>query len=63
MEQIDYLTARELQILDLIRLGNTSLDISKTLHITKNTVDTHRRNILKKTKSKSVFLLINSLNE
>ena len=42
------LTAQELRIADLIRMGNTSKDISNLLNISTNTVDTHRRNIRKK---------------
>lgn len=63
MERLPQLTNREQEILSFIKEGNTSLDIAEQLNITKNTVDTHRRNILKKTNSKSVFLLINSLNK
>ena len=63
MDKLKELTPREIEILNGIREGKTSLDIASALHITKNTVDTHRRNILKKTNSKSVFLLINSLNK
>lgn len=63
MDKLKDLTPRELEILQFIKEGKTSLDIANALHITKNTVDTHRRNILKKTNSKSVFLLINSLNK
>jgi DNA-binding CsgD family transcriptional regulator len=42
------LTAQEIRIAELIRLGNTSKDISNILNISPNTVDTHRRNIRKK---------------
>lgn len=39
---------RERDIIRLLLLKNTSLEISKKLYISKHTVDTHRRNILKK---------------
>jgi two-component system nitrate/nitrite response regulator NarL len=42
------LSAREKEILRLIGEGMTSLEIAETLFISKNTVDTHRKNILKK---------------
>lgn len=42
------LTKRERQILKLIGEGKTSEQISKTLKISKFTVDTHRKNIHKK---------------
>uniref|UniRef100_UPI00404B55F2 response regulator n=1 Tax=Flavobacterium sp. TaxID=239 RepID=UPI00404B55F2 len=39
---------REREIIRLIGVGHTSLEISNLLSISKNTVDTHRKNILKK---------------
>ena len=39
---------RERDIIRLLLLKNTSNEISEKLHISKHTVDTHRRNILKK---------------
>jgi two-component system nitrate/nitrite response regulator NarL len=42
------LSKREKQILQLIGVGNTSVEISEILSIGKSTVDTHRKNILKK---------------
>lgn len=43
------LSAREVQILRLLARGFSSRDIGEMLRITKNTVDTHRRNMLRKT--------------
>jgi two-component system nitrate/nitrite response regulator NarL len=42
------LSAREKEILRLIGEGKTSIEIANNLFISKNTVDTHRKNILKK---------------
>lgn len=42
------LSSREKEILRLIGEGKTSLEIADTLFIGKSTVDTHRKNILKK---------------
>ncbi|CAM4015004.1 response regulator transcription factor [Flavobacterium antarcticum] len=42
------LSKRELEILRLIGEGNSSVEISELLFIGKATVDTHRKNILKK---------------
>lgn len=42
------LGAREREILQLIAEGYTSGEIAGQLHISTNTVDTHRRNIMKK---------------
>lgn len=52
------LTEREKEILRLISMGFNSQKIGKHLQISKNTVDTHRRNILKKTKLKSTFEIV-----
>lgn len=45
---LEKLTTREYEIFNLLRLGQSSKQIADTLHISKNTVDTHRRHILKK---------------
>jgi len=42
------ITQRELEILQLIALGLTSQDIATKLFISKNTVETHRKNMLAK---------------
>jgi DNA-binding NarL/FixJ family response regulator len=42
------ITQRELEILQLISLGLTSQDIANKLFISKNTVETHRKNMLSK---------------
>ena len=42
------ITQRELEILQLISLGLTSQDIATKLFISKNTVETHRKNMLAK---------------
>ncbi len=44
------LTHREKEILSLIALGKNSQEIGEKLHISKHTVDTHRRKMLSKTK-------------
>lgn len=44
----DGITSRERDIIRLLVLNYTSKEISEKLSITSNTVDTHRRNILKK---------------
>ena len=43
------LSPRELEVLRLLVDGRSARDISSSLHISRNTVDTHRRNILEKT--------------
>jgi DNA-binding CsgD family transcriptional regulator len=44
------LTPREVQIINLISGGNTNKEIAEKLFISLNTVQTHRKSILKKTK-------------
>ncbi len=52
------LSEREKEIIRLIVQGKTSKEIAEFLCISKNTVDTHRRSILNKTKLKSSSELI-----
>ena len=42
------LTSREAEVFNFLRQGCTSREIAEKLHISRNTVDTHRRRILKK---------------
>lgn len=56
-------TDREFEILSLIRDGLDSQTIGENLFISSHTVDTHRRNILKKTGKASTAELIMDLQE
>lgn len=51
------ITKREEEILRHLASGKTSKEIATKLFISPHTVDTHRRNLLKKTKCKSVVEL------
>lgn len=42
------LTQREKEVIELVAQGKTSKDIAKELHLSKHTIDTHRRRILEK---------------
>lgn len=55
--QID-LSKRELDIIRLVAKGETSHAIGEILHISRHTVDTHRRAILEKTACKNAAELI-----
>jgi len=55
---IESLTKRELEILQQIAFGLTSSDISKKLFISKNTVETHRKNLLTKLNVKNTAEMI-----
>lgn len=52
------LTAREVEIVQLICEELTTAEIAERLFISPRTVDTHRKHILEKTESKSVVSLI-----
>lgn len=54
----ELLTKREKEILELIIKGHNSLVIASMLSISKHTVDSHRKNIFKKTHCKNVSELI-----
>lgn len=52
------LTARELEILNLVAKEYSNEEIAEKLFISERTVETHRRNIFTKTKTKSIVGLI-----
>lgn len=56
------LSKREQEILDLIKDGNNSQQIADILKISKNTILTHRKNILSKTHSNSFIELIKKMS-
>jgi len=53
--EFNCLSTREHDILQLVLEGRSSEDIAESLFISVNTVNTHRRNILRKTGAKSVL--------
>ncbi len=54
----DLLTERERQVLELICLEKNSKEISSILRIGLRTVETHRKNLILKTKSKNIAGLV-----
>lgn len=58
-----YLTRREIEILQLICNGNSSQEISQFLNLSVHTVNTHRKNILKKTEVQNSTELIKNCVE
>lgn len=52
------ITKRELEVLELLSRGFSSIEIAENLFISRNTVDFHRRQLLKKTMSKNIAELI-----
>ncbi|MEZ5022686.1 MAG: helix-turn-helix transcriptional regulator [Chitinophagales bacterium] len=58
---MDSITHREMEILQLIAIGLTSGEIAKKLFISKNTVETHRKNLLGKLNVKNTAALLKYL--
>jgi DNA-binding CsgD family transcriptional regulator len=52
------LTRREQEVLQLLAQGKSSDDISRALFISKQTVDTHRKNLLRKTGCQNTAALV-----
>lgn len=52
------LTEREIEVITLIALEHSGKEISEFLFISNNTVETHRKNIMKKLKAKNTISLV-----
>jgi len=61
-QNINTLTEREMQIINLIKQGFSSKEIAADLEISLKTVEVHRHNILKKLKLKNSASLVNFIN-
>ena len=59
---INILTERELQVVNLIRNGLSSKEIADHLEISLKTVEVHRHNVLRKLKLKNSASLVNYVN-
>lgn len=59
---VNALTEREIQIINLIKEGMSSKEIASQLSISLKTVEVHRHNILKKLKLKNSASLVNFIN-
>jgi DNA-binding NarL/FixJ family response regulator len=57
------LTEREIEIARLVCLERSSENIAATLHLSLHTVNTHRKNILKKINAKNAIDLMNYMKE
>lgn len=57
-QEDNILSARELEIITLISLEYSGKEISEQLFISTNTVETHRKNIMKKLKTKNTIGLV-----
>lgn len=58
-EYRDFFSQREMEIIRELKSGSKSAEIAEKLHISKHTVDTHRRKILEKSNSKNTIELLN----
>jgi len=56
--KVEVLSDRELEILQLVANEMTTKDIAKALFLSPKTIDTHRKNILRKTGQKTLIGLI-----
>jgi DNA-binding NarL/FixJ family response regulator len=59
---INLLSQREIEIIELIKQGQSSKEIAQQLNITLKTVEVHRHNILKKLNLKNTAALVNFIN-
>ncbi|MCO5237755.1 MAG: response regulator transcription factor [Chitinophagaceae bacterium] len=59
---INLLSQREVEIIGLIKQGQSSKEIAQELEITLKTVEVHRHNILKKLNLKNTAALVNFIN-
>ncbi|MDE5422428.1 response regulator transcription factor [Ancylomarina sp. DW003] len=57
------LTDREKQVVELVTEGKTSKEIGKELHLSKHTIDTHRRRIIEKLNINSILDLSTKENQ
>ncbi|MFN0048735.1 MAG: response regulator [Cytophagales bacterium] len=55
-------TGREIEVLELIKIGYDAQTIGKMLNITYETVRTHRKNLLQKAKANNIIQLFNYTN-
>ncbi|HEY1039622.1 MAG TPA: LuxR C-terminal-related transcriptional regulator [Bacteroidia bacterium] len=59
IEYKGFFSDREIDVLRLLPGGQSSLEIANSLHISKHTVDGHRRSMLRKSNCKNTVELIN----
>lgn len=60
MQVIEKISGREMEVLECIASGLTTQEIASKLFISKNTVETHRKNLLYKLKARNTAELINN---
>mgnify|MGYP003859662457 CR=1 FL=1 len=60
MQVNEKLSGREMEVLNCIANGHTTQEIGEKLYISKNTVETHRKNLLYKLQAKNTAELVNN---
>ena len=60
MQIMEKLSGREKEVLECIASGRTTHEIAEQLFISKNTVETHRKNLLYKLKARNTAELVNN---
>lgn len=60
MLPVGRLSDRELEIVKKIAAGHTTQDIAKMLFISPNTVQTHRKNIMRKMKARNCISVVST---
>lgn len=60
LQVVEKLSRREAEVLECIATGLTTNEIANQLFISKNTVETHRKNLLYKLKAKNTAELVNN---
>lgn len=56
--QCPHLSVREMEVLQLLSIGQSSTDIASNLYLSKYTVHSHRKSIQKKLKARNVAQMI-----
>ena len=59
-QMIEKISGREKEVLECIATGRTTHEIAEQLFISKNTVETHRKNLLYKLKARNTAELVNN---
>jgi DNA-binding NarL/FixJ family response regulator len=59
---VNTLTEREMQVINLIKEGHPSKEIARKLDLSTKTIEVHRHNILKKLKLNNAAALVNFIN-
>ncbi|MEN6338389.1 MAG: response regulator [Phycisphaerales bacterium] len=62
-QKLDLLTPREMEVLELLRIGKPTSVIAKTLGISQKTVQVHRTRILEKMQVDTVAALVTALHQ